>query len=119
MSHVEEKSPLRFRIVSLIPPVRKDFLSTYEDNVGRGISKDFGDAFWQACGTSMHRDLEGARKTRQRYKRLRPMKIATGVLLPPMGKMKPTPGPDGHITVWFKISAEPQKAFVTDAEGSS
>lgn len=106
-----------YRIVKTIPPGATDFRSTLEVRVEKGGSVP-DDQLWQACGTSVHTDLADSRRTRDRFPPLRGQKIVVGELLPQHGKMMPTGGAS-HVTVWFRVSATPHTAFVTNAESNT
>jgi len=102
-----------YRIVDSIPPQRSDFKSTYEEN-----PRDYGDDLWKACGTSLHTEIEGARKTRARYPKLREKMIVTGEMVESLGKMKQTPSKLSvtHITAWFKLNSDPENYIKDNAE---
>lgn len=111
-----DTSGIAYRLVSTLPPSNSDFKSTYE----KDPNNDYGDGLWMACGASLFTDIEGVLKTRKRFRPLRKKKIAVGEMVVSLGKMKnTTPGKNSHkshITVWFRLSSEPEKYINHDAE---
>lgn len=105
-----------YRIVRTIPPLPTDFRSTYEDDVDRlGHPRDSTDP--SLYGTSLHLSLAGSVATRKRFPPLRGRRIATGTLVPRHGQMSEADA-RSHITVWFKVEAQPHRDFSVDAEAT-
>jgi hypothetical protein len=108
-----------FRIVKTIPPAAADFRSSFEEYTEKGTPIP-ANKLVQAYGTSLHTDITGSRETRNRFRPLRNRRIATGILVSAHGKMMETGGiHPSHITVWFRLRAQPELAFLDDAEASA
>ena len=115
-----DTSGTAFRLVRSIPPAAIDFRSTFEDYKARGQPLPTERPFWQACGTSLHTELEGSRVTRARFPPLRERRIVVGQLAITHGKMMSTAGfHSSHITVWFRVDAAPETSFTLDAEATT
>ncbi len=97
-----------------IPPTQRDFRSNAELYPGR----DFGQSVLLAYGVSFHTAVQDSERTRMRFKALRSKRIALMELSAPLGRMKKTEAAYArtHVTVWFKVGAEPHRGFHREAK---
>ena len=100
-----------YRLVGEIPPTRKCFQSSHEDNPNRYKKCDTNEKLQSVYGTSFWSNPEVALKKQQALPEALGDKIlACGGLDTSMGKMKQTLEPD-HYTIWFKENVDVHNKF--------
>ena len=98
-----------FRLVKKNLITNKDFITLAQ----RKSDEDYGKDQCKACGVSVYRDINDARKMRKRVRPMRKKKIAKGTLRPNLGYILDTPSfhEKTHITWWVPVGVKPQSIF--------
>lgn len=95
-----------YRLVEATPPTALDFQPTVLESPHRQFPPD---KLCMACGVSVFKDAEDARRSRDKYKPLRNKKIARGTITPEDGLVLET-GKPTHVTWWLQ-TANPHARF--------
>ncbi len=95
-----------FRLVAGEPLGPSDFLSWWDEGKADGLE---GDKLSQSCGLSVTREVAELQRMRRKVPGFRGKLVASGELMPRVGKMKPTPsgGLRSHCTWWVPLGIRP------------
>jgi hypothetical protein len=107
----EDANGTVYRITRNDPPIAEDFLSLNE--LGRRLRHPTASALCRQRGLSVFRNLEDARHHLEAFPALGQY-IATGELMPTLGKTLPTPTSERptHTTWWCYEGVKRQAVFV-------
>lgn len=95
-----------FRLVVNRPPTNQDFLPTLIEHPHRVFNAS---VLCLACGVSVFKNIEDAKKTRKKFKPLRNKQIAAGVITKEDGCVLETCA-DSHVTWWLQTDT-PHRNF--------
>ncbi|MGJ7167351.1 hypothetical protein ABMZ84_17215 [Morganella morganii] len=101
-----------FRLVECNPPELSCFASTFEETPERLLSLKTKEQKECVYGTSFFSNLEGALNNQEKFPQaLGNKKIAKGILIAKMGKMKQTFRNPAHFTIWLRVSSNIHRYF--------
>ncbi len=114
--HAKKTEGIVFRISNNMPPIGDDFKQTKEEEKNQGNVFQ-GEHLVNSYGVSVFTDIKDAIKLKRRFENRLSNEyfIATGTLVPELGKMAKT-YKYSHHTIWFQENAKPYEYIYKEAE---